>query len=226
MKCSECQAGIDQWLQHQLNKNSSSEVFSDIPALHTDLLIHIQQCEQCRIHYEAARLILFPNKRIQMPPEGVQERVTLSVLAEIERYEAKQEGQRTGVSQTKFIGMKKLLLAAAVVLMVVFPFIERQNTDNTPLKHTSVEVAQVTLEVTLPEAETVVVVGDWNNWDPQLQYLAKGKQEGTWSIEMELEKGKEYRYQFVIDGETWIADPNAYLTVEDGFGGTNSILEM
>jgi len=71
----------------------------------------------------------------------------------------------------------------------------------------------------------VVVVGDWNQWDPAAQRLARVNGSDIWVIELNLAHGKEYRYQFVIDGAMWIPDPLSPLQVDDGFGGKNSVLE-
>ncbi len=43
---------------------------------------------------------------------------------------------------------------------------------------------------------------------------------------MRLRRDRSYTYGFVIDGERWVPDPGAPETVEDGFGGVNSILRL
>ena len=39
-----------------------------------------------------------------------------------------------------------------------------------------------------------------------------------------MEKGREYQYKFVINGETWVDDPEADKYVGNEFGGTNSVV--
>jgi len=34
----------------------------------------------------------------------------------------------------------------------------------------------------------------------------------------------EHQYQFVVDGRTWRPDSTAHAQVDDGFGGTNSVI--
>jgi glycosidase len=48
------------------------------------------------------------------------------------------------------------------------------------------------------------------------------KTAGSWSVELELDPGS-YEYKFVIDGTDWVADPGNPNTVDDGFGGVNSV---
>ena len=47
--------------------------------------------------------------------------------------------------------------------------------------------------------------------------------DGVWSIVKNLTAGR-YEYKFVIDRNSWIVDPNALETVDDGYGGKNSVL--
>ena len=47
--------------------------------------------------------------------------------------------------------------------------------------------------------------------------------DGIWSLVKDLSVGR-YSYKFVIDRNTWVEDPNAPETTDDGYGGKNSIL--
>jgi len=47
--------------------------------------------------------------------------------------------------------------------------------------------------------------------------------DGIWSIVKELSSGR-YEYKFVVDRNSWVTDPNALETVDDGYGGKNSVL--
>jgi 1,4-alpha-glucan branching enzyme len=50
--------------------------------------------------------------------------------------------------------------------------------------------------------------------------------DGVWELRLKLNESGEYQYQFLINGKRWVPDPNAPLQVEDGFGGTNSVLDI
>ena len=47
--------------------------------------------------------------------------------------------------------------------------------------------------------------------------------DGIWSIVKSLSSGR-YEYKFVVDRNSWIEDPNALDTTDDGYGGKNSVL--
>jgi len=47
--------------------------------------------------------------------------------------------------------------------------------------------------------------------------------DGIWSIVKPLSPGR-YEYKFVVDRNSWLIDPNALETADDGYGGTNSVL--
>ena len=47
--------------------------------------------------------------------------------------------------------------------------------------------------------------------------------DGIWSIGKELTPGR-YEYKFVVDRNSWMEDPNALETIDDGYGGKNSVL--
>jgi 1,4-alpha-glucan branching enzyme len=45
---------------------------------------------------------------------------------------------------------------------------------------------------------------------------------GAWTVEHPFTTGT-YQYKFIIDGSTWIADPDDANVVDDGEGGYNSV---
>jgi 1,4-alpha-glucan branching enzyme len=77
-----------------------------------------------------------------------------------------------------------------------------------------------------PHARQVAVVGDWNGWNPELHRLSDRGGDGVWRTTVTLRRGREYQYQFLVDGTAWIPDPSTPLRVDDGFGGTNSVLDI
>lgn len=224
MDCKACNAYIDRFLG-QLERTGPAG--TSIPDIDRQVLDHISHCHTCAIRMQAARMVVHTSghdaaTELDMP-DGLQARVTESVLAAI-----RQEDARTVFKDrsNRLSRLQKYLVAAAAAVLILIPFVGERDRGFIPAQESTSQLAQVVLQLEAPQAEVVVVVGDWNNWDPQVQHLAKNNGEGTWSIMMELERGREYRYQFVIDGEQWIPDPNAYLQVDDGFGGKNSVLEM
>ena len=51
----------------------------------------------------------------------------------------------------------------------------------------------------------------------------KMKDDGIWSIIKKLPIGR-YEYKFVVDRNSWFIDPNALESIDDGYGGKNSVL--
>ncbi|MCP5514889.1 MAG: isoamylase early set domain-containing protein [Spirochaetales bacterium] len=117
--------------------------------------------------------------------------------------------------------INRTLLAAAAVLLVVF------TVSITLMAVGNIEKSVVVyLQFYAPEAKEVAVVGDWNNWNPALDILQDKDGDGRWEIRIKVRTGREYRYQFLIDGEQWVPDPDAPISLNDGFGGENSILNI
>jgi 1,4-alpha-glucan branching enzyme len=67
-----------------------------------------------------------------------------------------------------------------------------------------------------PDAKGVTIVGDFNNWDKALTPMKRLKN-GDFTVTLELERGREYRFRYLIDGNRWENDwcadryvPNPY----------------
>lgn len=71
---------------------------------------------------------------------------------------------------------------------------------------------------------SVAVAGSFNDWDADGLPLTETTP-GTYARTLELPPG-EYEYQFIVDGETWVADPLASALRDDGFGAQNSVLQI
>ena len=63
-----------------------------------------------------------------------------------------------------------------------------------------------TLEYFAPEANTVAIVGDFNNWNPQSHPMQR-MPDGAWRIEVSMHHG-HHQYGFVVDGVLTL-DPRA-----------------
>ncbi len=65
----------------------------------------------------------------------------------------------------------------------------------------------VALVLWAPEKEFVYVLGDFNNWEISADYLMKKDGDYFWLDIPSLQQGKEYAFQYLIDGNLKIADP-------------------
>mgnify|MGYP001765887845 CR=1 FL=1 len=73
------------------------------------------------------------------------------------------------------------------------------------------------------KATSVSIAGDFNNWSMKADQLQDREGTGMWTILLPLKPGR-HEYKFVVDSDKWIRDPGNPETVDDGFGGVNSIL--
>jgi 1,4-alpha-glucan branching enzyme len=71
-------------------------------------------------------------------------------------------------------------------------------------------------------ADTIHLVGDFNDWDQTATPLRLGDQ--GWSISLELEAGKEYQYRYLVNGTDWYNDWRADRYVPNEYGGDNSVV--
>lgn len=84
----------------------------------------------------------------------------------------------------------------------------------------------VRFELVAPEASSVALVGDFNGWDERTHSLTDRDGDGVWEVEVPLQRGEVYTYNFLLDGGEWIPDPNAVNHIEDSFGGEKSVLNL
>jgi hypothetical protein len=114
-------------------------------------------------------------------------------------------------------------LAAAAALVV---WVARRPAVAPPAPAVAVAAAPDTIyvrfELAAPAAADVALAGSFNAWGNEAITLTRGSA-GTWSVTVPLPVG-EHRYSFVVDGETWVPDPRAHAQIDDGFGGTNSVI--
>ena len=88
------------------------------------------------------------------------------------------------------------------------------------------DMVVVEFRLEAPQARQVAVVGDWNGWDPEVHLLHDPEGDGLWRTTITLRRGREYQYQFLVDDTVWMSDPSTSIRVDDGFGGTNSVLDI
>jgi chromosome partitioning protein len=74
-----------------------------------------------------------------------------------------------------------------------------------------------------PQASSVKIAGDFNNWQPEKNPMKK-TEDGTWHARIPLVKGT-YHYRFVVDGN-WLHDPYNDATEPNPYGGLNSVLKV
>ncbi|MEM1270450.1 MAG: isoamylase early set domain-containing protein [Bacteroidota bacterium] len=75
-------------------------------------------------------------------------------------------------------------------------------------------------------AESVAVLGEFNNWDPAANTLALKKKKGVWTTTVSLKPGNEYAFRYLADGNEWSNDEDADRVEANTYGTTNSVIAL
>jgi 1,4-alpha-glucan branching enzyme len=66
-------------------------------------------------------------------------------------------------------------------------------------------------------ADSIALVGEFNGWDPHTLLLHQSHRDEGWSVTLELETNRSYRFRYLVDGSEWMDDdrcdgcePNVY----------------
>jgi 1,4-alpha-glucan branching enzyme len=122
------------------------------------------------------------------------------------------------------------LAAAAAVAALIFgatTFLTRRDASAPPAA--AAPAAQEARAVTqfvlvAPDADSVVLVGDFNDWGLSSTRLVRQPGDGVWWVTVVLPPGR-YRYAFIVDGTIWRSDPGSP-AAEDEFGRPNSVITV
>lgn len=105
-----------------------------------------------------------------------------------------------------------LAMAAALLVFVVRP--------------SSPGTRKLQFVLVAPQAATVSLVGDFNDWDSTRTPMRPLRADGpVWSAVVPLRPGR-YHYAFLINGSRWLADPAAPAASDDGFGSPSSVVTV
>ena len=80
---------------------------------------------------------------------------------------------------------------------------------------------RVTFKLHAPDAQSVILTGDFNSWDAGMHPLKKSSN-GMWKKMVNLSPGR-YEYRFIVDGE-WKNDPGCTTCSSNPFGSDNCVL--
>jgi 1,4-alpha-glucan branching enzyme len=75
----------------------------------------------------------------------------------------------------------------------------------------------------ITSATAVNLAGDFNNWDYESIPMKKQKN-GEFSVSIDLEKGREYQFKYLINGKDWINESEADKLVPNEFQSKNSVV--
>jgi len=111
------------------------------------------------------------------------------------------------------------LAAAASLLVWALP--ARSPGTAAPL---AADITPVQFVVVAPGAESVSLVGDFNDWDARLTPMRAERDGRLWTVTIPLPPGR-HRYAFLVNGARWLADPSAPRAPDD-FGTPSSVVTV
>lgn len=82
---------------------------------------------------------------------------------------------------------------------------------------------KVTFSLEATKAETVVLMADFNNWDPN-KHQMKNNGNGLWTKSVMLTPG-EYEYKYLVDGK-WHENLQSEKTCQNCYGTYNGLLRI
>jgi 1,4-alpha-glucan branching enzyme len=94
------------------------------------------------------------------------------------------------------------------------------------VKHEETATNSMVVTFALPTwiwADTVCVVGDFNNWNTHATPMISDEE--NWHVTLRLPRGCRYQYRYLLDGCRWCNDCNAECYVKNVLGGQDSIVE-
>jgi 1,4-alpha-glucan branching enzyme len=72
-------------------------------------------------------------------------------------------------------------------------------------------------------ANRVNLAGDFNNWDIDSIPMKKLKG-GEFAVSIDLQKGREYQFKYIIDGYSWLNETEADKNVPNRYQTENSVV--
>lgn len=75
----------------------------------------------------------------------------------------------------------------------------------------------------MPEAKSVHLVGEFNNWDRNAHPMKQLK-DGRFLARRAFDPGARYEYRYLVNGETWINDAHAEAYASNPHGSDNCVV--
>jgi len=74
-------------------------------------------------------------------------------------------------------------------------------------------------------AQEAYLCGEFNSWDQTCQPMT-AREDGSFSLTLELRAGRSYRYRYVLDGANWVNDWLADGYQVNPYGSEDSVVEV
>ena len=74
---------------------------------------------------------------------------------------------------------------------------------------------------------TAFILGSFNDWNKSANRMKKLVKDGSFSVVIDLEVGKEYEFKYLLDGNVWLNDEAADKQITTHFGdSSNSVVTV
>lgn len=74
------------------------------------------------------------------------------------------------------------------------------------------------------QANSVLLLGDFNDWDWRKGIMLTKQSDGSFSVDLELEAGRAYQFRYVLDQVSWVNDWEADGYVASPYPGVDNCL--
>jgi 1,4-alpha-glucan branching enzyme len=74
-------------------------------------------------------------------------------------------------------------------------------------------------------ATSASICGDWNGWSSKADVMEPSPS-GGFTLDLDLESGRSYRFRYLLDGHRWENDWAADAYVPNEFGGDDSMVDL
>ena len=74
-------------------------------------------------------------------------------------------------------------------------------------------------------AQTAAVCGEWNDWSAGADVMRRDA-EGGFSLTVDLDAGRAYRFRYLLDDQRWENDWAADSYLANSFGGDDSVVDL
>jgi 1,4-alpha-glucan branching enzyme len=71
--------------------------------------------------------------------------------------------------------------------------------------------------------DSLYLVGDFNDWNSTAHSMQRND-DGSWTLTLELEPGRDYQFRYCTGDGAWHNDPAADGYVANPFGSENSVV--
>ena len=71
--------------------------------------------------------------------------------------------------------------------------------------------------------DSLCLVGDFNDWNA-IAHPMQRNADGSWSLTLDLEPGREYQFRYCTGEGAWHNDPAADAYIANPFGSENSVV--